>query len=832
MSTSDYLFGTAELAVIAVALGLGAYYVRILLVPAWTGALARLVEFVLGLSALVVIAELLGVFKLLEEAPLVLTCAVVGVGAAYWARGRAVQEPDTGEFPAVAPTRAMMLVAVFAAALVVAHWAEPSQEALDTGMYYQDTTWYHMSFSGRFFQTGEVGPLHFTDPLKLTAWFYPQNSELLHAIPMVANGNDFLSPLINLGWLALSLLAAWCIGRPYAIGAATMLGGAVVLDSEMLVGSQAGNAPNDIAGIFFLLAVIAFLVNGAATARAAPRIAGGAGPPAKKRPAKKAAAKKAVARKSAAKAPPKAADGEPGFDPNADEEHPQTGVVEDVPVSGDKRALATVGTGPLFLAALAAGLGIGTKITLLATIAALTIGIAILAGRRHWLKAMGVWLGGMFITAGFWYGRNLWHAANPFPQINKLGPIDLPGPDQGGFYPRQPHSLREYYNDPGIWHDFFFPVLHDRLGPLWPVILLAVAVGLVVTFLWGRSPLLRVLAVTGIVAGIAYVFTPLTASGGLGEPTGFDANLRYVAPVLAIALTITPLVPFLRHRPWPWAVIGLYSLLVLQGAFPVHIGDGGYGIDASPSWQLGHLDESLELALLVVGVPALLVYGARRRVGAIPLVIFAVGALALVVGLGRTQQDQYLKERYAANVAPPLETGFRSTPQWVPLQEFGKSAHDDDIGVVGRASAFGQYFFYGDDLSNHVQYLGEELNRGTFRQIATCKLLRTTINDGGYDHIVVTPRIRRETSIPPEIYWVGEDANATQVIKTGGAYGDAGDLAGVFRIDGELDPATCPVAERRFRVAKAKEQRAREAEFRAEERAANADLDGDGVIGQ
>ena len=76
----------------------------------------------------------------------------------------------------------MTAVAIVAAALVVAHWAEPTQEALDTGMYYQDTTWYHMSFSGRFAQTGEVGPLHFTDPLKLTAWFYPQNSELLHAI--------------------------------------------------------------------------------------------------------------------------------------------------------------------------------------------------------------------------------------------------------------------------------------------------------------------------------------------------------------------------------------------------------------------------------------------------------------------------------------------------------------------------------------------------------------------------------------------------------------------------------------------------------------------------
>ena len=83
MSLSQYLLGAAELAVIAAALGLGAYYVRALLVPAWTGALARLAEFVLGISALVVIAELLGLLKLLEEVPLVLACALVGLGAAY-----------------------------------------------------------------------------------------------------------------------------------------------------------------------------------------------------------------------------------------------------------------------------------------------------------------------------------------------------------------------------------------------------------------------------------------------------------------------------------------------------------------------------------------------------------------------------------------------------------------------------------------------------------------------------------------------------------------------------------------------------------------------------
>ena len=185
MSLSQYLLGAAELAVIAAALGLGAYYARAVLVPAWTGALARLAEIVMGISALVVIAELLGLLKLLEEIPLLLACTLVGLGVAYWARGRDLGT-EHHEFPAVRPSRAMTAVAIVVSALVVAHWAEPSQEALDTGMYYQDTTWYHMSFSGRFAQTGEVGPLHLTDPLKLTAWYYPQNSELLHAIPMVA----------------------------------------------------------------------------------------------------------------------------------------------------------------------------------------------------------------------------------------------------------------------------------------------------------------------------------------------------------------------------------------------------------------------------------------------------------------------------------------------------------------------------------------------------------------------------------------------------------------------------------------------------------------------
>src|SRR6266545_4198405 len=714
MSTGRYLLGAAELAVIATALGLGAYHLRALLAPAWTGALARLAEVVIGISMLILVAELLGVLGLFKEVPLLIGFIAAGLGTTFWARSRGL--PETPETPEARSSAIMVAIGIAAAALVVIHWAHPTGQAVDQGMYYQDTTWYHMSFSGRFARTGHVGPLHFTDPLKLAAWFYPQNSELLHGVGIVFLKTDFLSPLINLMWVALCLLAAWCVGRPYAIGGVTLLGAAVVLDSEMLVGSQAGQAPNDVMGLFFLMAAIAFLVDGAATAHAR------FGP----------------AEKNWNATP----EGE--LDP---------GVVEDVPVEGDPRALATVGAGPLFMAGLAAGLGVGTKITLLATIAAFKIGVAILGGRQHWLRALGIWLGGLVVTCGFWYGRNFVYALNPFPQIHKLGPIHLPGPDQLALYPRPPHSLSEYYNDPTVWQHKLFPVLHDRLGPLWPVILAIVVVALVWAFFRGGSALMRILAVTGMVAGMAYVFTPLTASGSLGDPSGFDANLRYVAPVLTVGFLLLPLIPWFRHGNRPWILIGLFAVLLIQGTV------------TQSNWEFKHHLASIALAFLIVGVPALLVAGARQRVPVIALATFGLVMAITAVALGRVREDYYLDHRYVTASRPPLEGGFRSTPEWQPLQDWGRQAKDSRIGVVGRASAFGQYFFYGNDLSNHVQYVGQELNRGTFRPIVSCAAWRRAVNDGDYDYIVTTPKIGAlEVSAPPEARWTHSDKNVKTVI--------------------------------------------------------------------
>ena len=744
MSTSQYLLGAAELAVIAAALGLGAYHLRALLAPAWTGALARLAEVVIGLSMLILVSELVGVLGLFDEVPLVLGSVAVGLGATFYARRRGL--PEAPRATEVRSSPLMIAIGIVAAALVIIHWAHPTGQALDQGMYYQDTTWYHMSFSARFDQTGHIGPLHFTDPLKLAVWFYPQNSELLHGVGIVTLDSDFLSPLINLMFCALCLLAAWCVGRPYGIGGVTVLGAAVVLDSEMMVGSQAGQAPNDVAGLFFLMAALAFLVDGAATAHAVREAAKG----------------RRVSGGATATAPPAPAPEETG----------EMGVVEDVPVEGDPRVLATVGAGPLFMAGLAAGLGIGTKITLLATIAAFTVGVVILGGRQHWLRALGIWLGGIVITCGFWYGRNFVYALNPFPQIQKIGPIDLPGPDQVAIYPRPPHKLAEYYNDPLVWTHKLTPVLHDRLGPLWPVILGVVIVALVWAFIKGGSALMRILAVTGAVAGIAYIFTPLTASGDPYDGSGFDANLRYVAPVLIVGFLLLPLIPWFRHGKRPWILIGLFAILLLQGTV------------TQSNWEFNHHLASVGLAFLIVGVPALLVAGFRARLSPVLLVSFGVAMAITAVALGRVREEYYLDHRYLTAARPPLGGGFRATPEWQPLQDWGRNASHERIGVFGRASAFGQYFFYGNDLSNHVQYLGEEGNHGTFRPIYTCALWRQTINQGDYDYIVTTPAIGViETVAPPQNLWTSRDPNVQTVIQSG--------PAAIYKINGKLDPSTC-----------------------------------------
>src|SRR3954447_19827541 len=164
----------------------------------------------------------------------------------------------------------MHVVMLVVVAVVVGHWAITAHHALDRGIFNFDSLWYHMPFAAEIAQSHSVTGLHYTETV-FTNWFYPQNSELVHAAGILLTGRDTLSLFLNFGFLALSFLAAWCIGRPYGQGHLTVVAAAIVLECHTLVVREPGAAKNDLVAAALLLSAVAILV----TARRAhnPKVA-------------------------------------------------------------------------------------------------------------------------------------------------------------------------------------------------------------------------------------------------------------------------------------------------------------------------------------------------------------------------------------------------------------------------------------------------------------------------------------------------------------------------------------------------------------------------------
>ncbi len=157
--------------------------------------------------------------------------------------------------------------------------------------------------------------------------------------------------------------------------------------------------------------------------------------------------------------------------------------------------------GPLLVAGLAAGLALGTKLTVVPPVGALTIGVIVLAalgaaeGRAsRALRAAGAWLAGLVVGGGLWYARNLIVSGTPFPFVD-IGPLSKPEELQG----RDPFSIAHYLTDTDVWGRFFRPALEERLGDLWPLVLLLAVAGVAV-WLWRGGAVERMLAAVVVVA--------------------------------------------------------------------------------------------------------------------------------------------------------------------------------------------------------------------------------------------------------------------------------------------------------------------------------------------
>ena len=721
-SFGSYIAGCLALIGIVAALGLGGYWLRRWIVPEFTGALARLADITLAVGLLVVSLEILGSLSALYFGWIVVFCIGVGLGAAWLGRSKAGGHGREVAAPRV--ENIALAIALGVASWTVAEWTFPAQSSLDFGMFGGDTTWYHMPFSAFIAQEHSTVHLHFTDPLRLAAWFYPASTELVNAATIVLFKSDWLAPLQNLIWLPIGLLAAWCIGRPYKVGPATLVAAAIVLDAGVMIETQPGEARNDIMGLAFLLAFAAFLING------------------------------------------------------HQRRAPAAGAVQDTP----ERDAPLLDKGPLVMAGIAAGLAASVKTTFLVPVVAIAIGVVLFSGKgRRWTSA---WVMGlpMLVVGGYWYLRAaIKTGGNPIP-ITKFGPLNLPRPDQMPLDPRPRFAVIDYISNATIYRRWFFPELDNAFGPLWPLILI-MAVSAAVYIAWkSRNKILRVIAVASLLTAVVYVFTPLTAAGQEGSPTGFFTNTRYLVPGLVLAMALLPLARPIRapdRRAWQ-------TLLFLTGVFAITV-------LTTPRWFTSYLVGTVFLTLCLVWAPALLSM-ARTR-GSVSRPAIAVGAAVLVllaVVLGRAQQVQYADQHYV-NPDPFLGEGGPKE-----AYVYTQKLRDQRIGIIGSSQIiFGQYGFYGNDASNHVEFIGVHGPHGANRLPTSCKQLRALVNEGDYGYVVTSQYTQDtgpyNTGTPnpyqfPVYAWLKGDPAMKLVVKD--------NLASpqpdyVFKVNGKLDPAAC-----------------------------------------
>ena len=702
MSAGPYLLAAAELALLAGAVGLTAVRVRLRLLPEWDGAPARLAEATTAIALLVWLGELLGLVGLLDEIPLLLAAAAVAAASLRLGRGDGgVAAPPPA--PRVEPLA--MLVAVGVVALLFAHWGYVTKSHLNNGVTNFDSLWYHLPYAADIAQSGSVTGLHHTDTVFLN-WFYPQNSELLHALGMVIAGRDTLSLFVNLGWLGLILLAAWCVGRPWGRGPHAVAAAALVLESQTLVFREPGAAKNDVVAAALVLAAVALLVSGWTQARARGDGAGRALPP----------------------------------------------------------------VAALALAGLAAGLAVGTKFTVLATVAALTLAVLALAPRAERGRAAVAWLVPLFAGGAFWYARNLVAAGNPLPQVRHLGPLGLPGPERLQTA-RPDFPIVHYATDTRVWSDYFGPGLHDAFGVLWPLVLAAGVAGGALVLLRRGEPLLRLLGAVALFGIVAYLVTPLGAAGREGAPVAFAINIRFVLPPLILGLVLLPLAPGLGSRRAGWALLG--ALLVTLA-----VTDQSTDVLRAPERGFG----ALVAILLVLAPAALLALRYRDAIGQRALVAGAAVVLAAVVAIGYPVQRDYLDSRWR-DFDPPqhLDTAYR----------WAGELRDSRVGLAGTTTGFLGYGFYGEDLSNRVRYLGQEGPHGAFNAIRTCTAFRRAVNDADLDFLVTGPFLNfihpSRPLYSPEAGWIRTDPAVRTVNRDGAGV----ERITVWRIDGDLDPAAC-----------------------------------------
>lgn len=623
MTLGRYLVGVALVFVSIVPIVFGAVRCRRRWLPEWSGALARLAEFVIVLASVIGASQAIGavgLFRVQILVPLlvIIGCLLISIGKARGSSEAAVVRKDATITSERGPDLFVRLVAAGTTALVSGQWLLHTAITYREGTLGHDTLAYHLPHAAQFAKSGWLTEVHNVTP-DFPNMFHPANGEVIHAVTMLWFDRDVLSPLVNLGWLALALLSAWCIGQPFGRGHLSLAAVAVVFSLPVFVFTQPGSADTDIPSAALLLTTVALLIQ-----------------PGARRP-------------------------------------------------------ATV------LAAVAAGLGLGTKLTIAAPVAALTVGVFVLFGAARWRRFVVDWVLPLSIAGCYWFVRNLLATGgNPVPAVD-LSAIGVPSPTFS-IVEEQGAAVIDYAADTMVWDAYLIPGLELSYSGVWPLCLLLAAVGCVLGLVRPGTARVRAIAAATVVGVVVYLLTPTTAGGPEGAPVLFASNLRYLMGTLAVGAALVACTTIVdgRGRERATAAVLAGSMLA-TAAFSRPISNGVRLVEPWPR------EEWLLTTLVVSGMLALTgVFALRNRLTRPALGLGLCSMMVFGTGVGHVVQRFHYENRWSA------------VPLW---QGFDATVRDERVAIGGVRR---QYPFFGADLSNIVQYVGEATPHGGFTDASTC----------------------------------------------------------------------------------------------------------------
>ena len=438
------------------------------------------------------------------------------------------------------------------------------------------------------------------------------------------------------------------------------------------------------------------------------------------------------------------------------------------------------------MAGVAAGLAASVKLTFLIPVVAIGLGVVVFSGRGRRLTT--AWVLGLstFVVGGYWYVRAaIKTGGNPIPQIG-FGPLHLPPPDQMPLDPRPRFAVAHYLTDPTIYRKWFFPRLDDAFGPLWPLILIVAVAAAVFIAVRSRNRILQVIAAAALLTAVVYIFTPLTAAGQEGSPTGFFTNTRYLVPGLVLAMALLPIARPLRapdSRAWQTLLflIAVYAITVLT----------------TPRWYPGYIVGTVFLTLALVWAPAALGLLRGRRRGR------AAAYVAVGAGGGRccSRSSSAARRRSSTTTTTTRTptTSSRTAGRRRPTTSPAASTTSGSGSPARARSSSASTASTAPNLDNYVQYIGVA---GPERRLAAADQLPA----------VPPPDQRRRLRLPdpqpvhdgrlpgpyqyPVYAWIKNDPAVKQLIEEPDIDPEP-DY--VFKVEGQARPGGC--AERRRRLA-------------------------------